>query len=183
MVDFDSTIFPLLDAIGDHPHGAGVAYPTMATWAGLADACGGAERLAAILEEVMAFDWMQRFAPFEGAIAVLASLRERGIAICVVSDRPMRRRDDLQAYFKHWTIPVDEIVCEPGIDKVSWCRARGVEVLVDDHPDTLMQAHKAGLTALGLHFPYNEEVFRQCGLPAAASWAELERLLVEAIDA
>jgi uncharacterized protein len=64
-----------------------------------------------------------------------------------------------------------------GGDKVAHSVAVGIDVLVDDMPDTLLGAVEAGMVAAALRHPWNERAGDVPGVVMAGDWPELGRLL------
>lgn len=87
MIDFDSTIFPLIDAMADHPLGSEITYEVIQRYEDLPKACGGIERMLRIFDEVMGYRAMRSYAPFPGAPDAINRLAQRGFAVHVVSNR------------------------------------------------------------------------------------------------
>ncbi len=57
------------------------------------------------------------------------------------------------------------------------CRELGVELLIDDSPDTLLRALDAGLRAATLRHPWNAHLCDTSEVTCAADWRELARLV------
>lgn len=183
MLDFDSTVFPLLDAMAAHPDGGDhLGYEHIRAWGDLIHACGGGEAMLALFEQVMRHEAMRDHPPFVGAREAVAALRDHGVAVRVVSARHPKFAPEITAYLDDYGITVDEVLCAEPIDKVAWCHDNAVEILVDDHPKTLAAAHDAGLEALGLCFDFNRHFFVERGLPTPATWNELGLETLRAVE-
>jgi hypothetical protein len=73
-----------------------------------------------------------------------------------------------------------ELFC--GRDKVAHSRRIGIELLIDDSPDTLLRALAAGIIAAALRHPWNEHVCDAPHVTCAADWRELARVLEPVLD-
>jgi phosphoglycolate phosphatase-like HAD superfamily hydrolase len=197
MLDFDSTVFRLLDAMQLIPGGERVKYEDCPTWEYLMHLCGpeahpdgspvtDAERLQFMLDlfaEAMKLEHMHQLGAdgvFEGCREALADLTARGVEILVVTDRPAELIEGTAQFLRDHDLPFDEIHRVSGRDKTQWCIDNGVRVMVDDHPDTLTEAIGAGLTGLSLSHLYNRHVE---GAILADTWADLAPKIDEALAA
>lgn len=182
MIDFDSTIFPLIDAMADHPLGSEITYEVIQRYEDLPKACGGIERMLLIFDEVMGYRAMRSYAPFPGAPDAINRLAQRDFAVHVVSNRDPGLEDDVGRWLADHGIEVSSVVCAERLDKVSWCRENGVEIMVDDHPGTLSAAHAAGLEVRSLAFNYNRRELQAAGLPLSRDWRELAEHLDDSAE-
>jgi phosphoglycolate phosphatase-like HAD superfamily hydrolase len=196
MLDFDSTVFCLLDAMRLCTNGERVSYADCPTWAGLIELCGPEgdhlttkDRLHIMLDvfsEAMTFEHMSSLgekAIFAGADRALQRMHAAGVKIHVLTDRPDDRMEGTARFLNEYNIPFDSIHRVSGRDKAAWCVENGVHVMIDDHPETIEQAHAAGLTVLSLAQLYNAEVAAELGLELAGSWDELEGQIEVALAA
>jgi hypothetical protein len=197
MLDFDSTVFRLLDAMRLCPGGERVKYEDCPTWVYLMHLCGpekdedGGEfsdeqRLKFMLDlfgEAMKLERMHQLGEdgvFEGCREALQALHARGVEIHVVTDRPTELMAGTEQFLVDHQIPFDTITRVSGRDKAQWCLDNGVHVMIDDHPDTLQSAIDAGLEALSLTHLYNSHVE---GAVLRDTWAELAPAIDEALEA
>ena len=60
-----------------------------------------------------------------------------------------------------------------GDDKVARCREIGVDLLIDDSPETLLRAVEVGIRAATLRHPWNEHLCAGSDITCAADWREL----------
>jgi len=183
MVDMDSILFPILAAMASRPGGTRVKAEDIPTWtslAGLVD--GGVPRMLEIFDEVMEWDVMREFPPMPGAAESLATLRAHGCGLHVKTDRKEQFAASAERYLTHFGLPYDTFLCAPGIDKLAICQAEGIGTIVDDHPDLLDRAARAGLDALSLHYPYNVEVAQLHELKTAHSWPDLAMHAAGAVE-
>jgi hypothetical protein len=183
MVDMDSILFPILEAMASRPGGEGIRVEDIHTWETLPKLiAGGVPRMLQMFDEVMPFAAMAGFPPPPGAIAGMQALRAHGCELHVKTDRPERFAGDVARYLDHFSVPYDTLLCAPGIDKLALCQEEGIEVLVDDHPALLERAHDAGLDCLSLHYPYLDELVGRQGLKTAHSWLDLAEHVAGAVE-
>lgn len=173
LLDFDSTVYPLLSAMERHPLARGVSYESVQSWGGLIDDCGGRERLAAVLDDVLAYEWMREHPPFDGVQEAMERMRSDGVRVRVVSDRSPHLREHVQRYLDDHQIHYDSVLCQSGIDKINWCVANQVTTAVDDNPNFLAATRAAGISALSLSFIYNREALIEHSHPHAEDWVSL----------
>jgi len=174
MVDMDSILFPILDAMASRSGGGRIKAEDIPTWlslSGLVD--GGVPRMLEIFDEVMEWEVMREFPPMPGAAESLAALRAHGCGLHVKTDRKEQFAASAERYLNHFGLPYDTFLCAPGIDKLAICQEEGIATIIDDHPDLLERAASAGLEALSLHYPYNVEVAARHQLKTAHSWPDL----------
>jgi uncharacterized HAD superfamily protein len=182
MLDVDSTVFPLIDAIAEH-----IGDPTLTTdrctsWDSLPQLLGGVDRMMEVFEEVMTYETMMRHGVYPGVRETVEALHAHNVKIHINTHRPSSVAEDTARYLRDQGIHFDSFHCELGTDKVGFCRERGIEVLVDDHPDTLRSAVEHGLEGLALRYPFNEEVLRRHGLRHATDWRQLGHHVLDAVE-
>lgn len=185
MLDLDSTLYPLLDAIGSLPGGERVNYRDCMTWTHLVELCGGVPQLLRLFAASMSLETMRRFPAFPGAAAWTSEAQRRGARVHIVTDRPAELRESTLQWLRENGFQPDSFYCLPDLDKLALIEQEGlrVNVLVDDHPDLLARAHQAGLAALSLRWPYNCEVLDRLSLPHADDWRELGPLIEQRFQA
>jgi hypothetical protein len=183
MLDFDSTVFPLLDAMQTHHLATDkLTYQEMHSWEALVPASGGPENMQRIFDEVMVFEKMKAHRPFRGAKEVLRHLHRHGVQIHIVSDRRPDLSSDIADYLDQYQLHYDSLLCQKGIDKLNWCKEHQVRIVVDDYPNFLARAHQAGLKTHGLAFPFNREVLAQRDVDAAETWTQLGQHLFNDLE-
>jgi phosphoglycolate phosphatase-like HAD superfamily hydrolase len=165
-LDFDSTVWPLLPAMG-------ISYEEVTYWGHLPDMLGGIDSMNQAFTKVMPFEHAVVHPPFPGCVEVLQDLESQGVEIHVITHRETHYRDDVVRYAEHYNIPIHNLDCSPHVDKVATCQERGINILVDDHPDIITQAAKLGLDAYMLLFQYNHHA-QQHGVIGCESWSELD---------
>jgi uncharacterized HAD superfamily protein len=174
-LDFDSILWPIVPAMG-------FRYEDCPTWDHLAVLCGGVKPMLAKFDEVMDYRKMRQTPMIAGAREAVCHFKARGVQVHIMTMRPARFARCVARVLQEAEIPYDRLDCLPDIDKVSLCLQRGIQVLVDDHPQTLRAAHEAGLTAMTLNYLYNADPVNELGLTSADSWAELEPLVLRELD-
>lgn len=112
---------------------------------------------------------------YPGAKAALIAWQKAGSRIHIASDRAK----DARVFTAHWLksqgLAVDELICEPALDKVAYARSIGAKLLIDDKPDTIRGGLAAGLNVATVIHPYN---LAEVGLPRVISstgWIGLRR--------
>ena len=179
-LDVDSTLYRLLEAMQRLPGGERIRYEICDTWAALIHLSGGLEQMKALLAQAMTYDAMRDAGLFPGARAAVDALHEAGAEIHVMTCRPEAVAGDTERFLRDEGIRFHSFSCREPFDKIALCRQLGVRVIVDDQPDTLEQAHAAGIQALTLDHLYTREVVGRLGLRSASSWAELGPMVLSA---
>lgn len=175
ILDFDSTLFPLLEAIARLPGLAHVSYARTPDWGHLVDACGGMAAMEAAFARVMQLEAMAQTGLFPGAAAGVRHLAAEGWHCLVVTDRDPGFAAATLALLAAHEVPHVGLVCG-SVCKVSVARAVGARLLIDDKPDTLAAAAVDGLAATALAWPYNAAVAAAHGLERGDDWLQLTRI-------
>jgi len=168
-IDFDSTVWPLLPAMG-------ISYEEVNYWGHLPDMLGGIEQMNQVFTKVMPFKHAVDHPPFPGCVETLSDLRDQGVEIHLITHRETCYLADVEKYIAHFEVPVDQIDCSPEVDKVQTCLERGIGILVDDHPEITIQAADAGLDAYMLLFNYNQHA-REHGVVGCHDWYSMSEYL------
>jgi hypothetical protein len=87
------------------------------------------------------------------------------------------KRDPVDRYVRDQGVPFDGTIICPASEKVGRCLNEGIELLVDDRPDTIESVVAAGLPVAAISYRYNQLVRARHGVPHAADWLGLEPLL------
>ena len=140
-VDFDSTLWPMLPAMG-------FRYEDCPTWEHLPELCGGVPAMLARFEEIMSYEHMRLTPFFPGASDALRSLTARGAQLHLLTLRPEKFKGDVIRMLDDHQIDVVDVRCSLDLDKTEHCLEEGIGVLIDDSPDTIAQAAAAGLDVL-----------------------------------
>jgi hypothetical protein len=94
----------------------------------------------------------EEFAPYADARQFLLSLRERRFRILIASHREEEAYGPTMKWLRKYELVFDEL----HILNDKSILFEGVFGIVDDSPETLTKAAKAGIVATGLIFPWNE---------------------------
>lgn len=170
-LDFDSTVWPLLPAMG-------ISYDEVTYWGHLPDMLGGIDEMNRVFTQVMPFEYAVDHPPFPGCIQTLQHLESQGVELHIITHREECYREDVVNYLQHYRIPSHHLDCSPHVDKVETCKQRGISILVDDHPEIAIQAAGQGLQAYMLLFHYNQHA-RQHGVVGCQDWTELAEHLLQ----
>jgi hypothetical protein len=182
-VDVDQTIFPLIPSIAGVPGGRLIAAGPFLTYECLTRRCGGLDGLLQILERATAFEHAARGGLFHGVRESLEHLRAHGFQIHFMTHRPEAHRQRTQRFLDHFELSYDSLTVSLDIDKPRACRERGISTLIDDKPQTILDADAAGVRPLSLSWTYNRDAIRRCLVPFAANWSDLTRQTLDATAA
>jgi len=133
------------------------------------------EHLRACIEDTHSDEAIAGARPYPHAVEIVNRWYDAGHSIHVMSHRAERSL----AATRHWLDDIGlcrhELWC--GHDKVARCRQIGIDLLIDDSPETLLRAVEVGIRAATLRHPWNEQVWSAPDIVSAADWPELaERL-------
>ncbi len=109
--------------------------------------------------------------PYPGAVEVVRRWHEQGHFIHVTSHRAGAAHDATARWLDAIGLPHDELHCS--FDKVSRCRELGIDVLIDDSPETLLRAVEAGNTPATIEHPWNRELCEEEDIVCAPDWPTL----------
>jgi hypothetical protein len=147
MLDFDSTILPLLEIMATLEGGARVSYDDCHTYEGLpALVDGGLPRLLELFDECCEYQNMRKHPPFAGAAAATQALANLGVRFHVKTERYARFADGTRRYLDEHAIPYVSFRCERPLDKIGECRRECIALAIDDHTQFLADAHAQGIT-------------------------------------
>ena len=174
-IDIDSTLhhhWPLVAAAARRRFGVELPYEQQFPWAGrrLSEA-----QLRVCIEDTHSDEAIAGARPYPHAVEIVNRWDRSGHSIHILSHRAER---SLTAT-RHWLHDIGlrhrELWC--GYDKVAHGRQIGIDLLIDDSPDTLLRALDAGILAATLRHPWNEHVCDASHVTSAADWRELARAL------
>jgi hypothetical protein len=174
-IDIDSTLhhhWPLVAAAAKRRFGVELPYEEQFPWVGrrLTE-----EQLRACIEDTHSDAAIAGARPYPHAVETVNGWYDAGHHIHITSHRAQRSLSATRRWLDDIGLRHHELYC--GDDKVAHCRQVGIELLIDDSPDTLLRALDAGVLAATLRHPWNEEV---CDMPpviCAVDWPELARAL------
>jgi methionine salvage enolase-phosphatase E1 len=171
-IDIDSTLHPYWDqlaAVAQRRFGVELPYDTQYTWAidGLEPA-----QLKACVDETHSPEHVLKAEPYPGAVEVIQRWHDEGHFIHITSHRAVDTRPHTSEWLHQIGLPHDELYCS--YDKIARCLEIGIDVLIDDSPDTLIRAVEVGITAATLEHPWNKDVPNVIGAP---DWPTLAQRL------
>ena len=177
-IDIDSTLhdyWPELERAAFERYGIAVPYADQHTWE-IAELTSAQVR--AIVADTHADAAIERATPYPHAVETINRWREDGHWIHVTSHRTPAAATATERWLGAIGLRYDDLHCSA--DKLARCRELGIELIVDDSPDTLERALADGLSAATLLHPWNRELCaREPRIAAAEDWpdlaAELER--------
>lgn len=172
-LDFDSTVWPLLPALG-------ITYEQVEYWGHLPDMLGGINQMNQAFDQVMPFQQAIKQPPFPGCQEALKRLERQGVEIHVITHREKKYRQDVISYAQYYDLPLHYLDCDPEKDKVAICQERKIPILVDDHPEIVIRAARQGLLAYMLLFNYNSHA-QDHGVTGCQDWQELEGHLEQSL--
>ena len=113
--------------------------------------------------------------PYPGAVEAVRAWHEAGHFIHVTSHRDTASHAATEQWLARIGLPYDELYCSA--DKVAHCEAIGIDVLIDDSPETLERALDAGMIAATILHPWNRELCETEDVVHGETWPELARNL------
>jgi hypothetical protein len=155
-IDIDSTLHPYWDqlaAVAQERFGVELPYETQRTW--------GIDRLQpaqlkACVRETHTAPHVLAAEPYPGAVETIARWHEQGHFIHITSHRDAGAHPHTSEWLRNIGLPHDELYCSD--DKIARCVEIGIDVLIDDAPETLVRARDAGMVAATIEHPWNREV-------------------------
>jgi phosphoglycolate phosphatase-like HAD superfamily hydrolase len=134
-------------------------------------------------------DLMKRAGVFEYGPQMLEEMRRQGITVHIVTHRSPESLDETEAWLDSMGVEYDDIICNHSheVDKIQYCTDRGIPVILDDKPKTIIDAEAAGVEAVSLAWPYSAKALEEAGGDQAQCWREMaahtishiERLVLE----
>ncbi len=182
MIDVDGILYPFVRAFSEALPGGPFAeddchawkrYPGRYARHELEAAHHWAHRPASIL----------RHGLYPGAAAAVARLRAAGAHVTICTRRAREASASSAEALASLGVSWDGWEARPDVDKVDFCQARGIGIVIDDKPATLTAAAGAGLHALSLRWAYNQHLAQFPGVQLAGGWDELERLVAARLPA
>jgi uncharacterized protein len=133
------------------------------------------EQVKACVEETHSEAQILAAEPYPGAVETVRAWKEAGHFIHITSHRDTAAHGATERWLKEIGLPYDELYCS--FDKVSHCRAIGIELLIDDSPVNLEAAVDAGIRAATLSHPWNRDICEVEDIVCASDWRGLARAL------
>jgi FMN phosphatase YigB (HAD superfamily) len=179
-IDIDSTLhdhWPLVAAAARRRFGVELPYEEQfpSTARRLSD-----QQLRVCIEDTHADEAIAGARPYPHAVETINGWYASGHFIHITSHRAERSLGATRRWLEDIGLRHHELWC--GEDKVAHCRRIGIELLIDDSPDTLVGAGDAGMLAAALRHPWNEDVCGGAGVVCAGDWRELARVLGPVLD-
>jgi uncharacterized protein len=138
------------------------------------------EQLRVCIEDTHSDEAIAGARPYPHAVETVNRWHDSGHQIHITSDRAERSLTATRGWLDDIGLRYQELHC--GYDKVARCREIGIDVLIDDTPNTLLRALDAGMLAATLRHPWNEHVCDAPHIISAADWRELARVLEPVLD-
>jgi len=180
-IDIDSTLhhyWDLLEEVARRRFGVAIPYAEQVVWE--IDRLKP-EQLHAAVRETHSEPQILGSEPYPGAVATVKSWHEAGHFIHITSHRAVEAHGATAQWLERIGLPYDELYCSS--DKVTRCEEIGIDLLIDDSPETLQRAIDAGITVATLEHPWNRELCETEDVICGKDWAELARNLDPVLDA
>ena len=172
-IDIDSTLhhhWPLVAAAAKRRFGVELPYEEQHPGTGLRLS---EEQLRFCIEDTHTDAAIAGARPYPHAVETVNGWFESGHSIHILSHRAQRSLTATRRWLADIGLRHHELW--GGDDKVARCREIGVDLLIDDSPDTLLRALDAGIRAATLRHPWNEHLCSGSDITCAADWRELDR--------
>ena len=138
------------------------------------------EQVKACVEETHSEAQILAAKPYADAVETIRAWKQAGHFIHITSHRDTAAHDATERWLDRIGLPYDELYCS--FDKVSHCRAIGIELLIDDSPVNLTRAADEGILGATLIHPWNEEVVDGDRIVGADDWNGLRKRLAPELD-
>ena len=174
-IDIDSTLhhyWDLLEEVAQRRFGVRIPYADQVVWE--IDRLKP-EQLHAAVRETHSEPQILRSEPYPGAVEAVRAWHEAGHFIHITSHRAGEAREATAQWLDRIGLPYHELYCS--YDKVSRCEEIGIDLLIDDSPETLQRAIDAGITVATLEHPWNRDLCETEDVICGKDWAELARNL------
>ena len=174
-IDIDSTLhhhWPLVAAAAERRYGVELPYEQQFPSAGrrLSE-----EQLRVCIEDTHTDEAIAGARPYPHAVETVNRWYDAGHFVEITSHRAERSLAATRRWLSDIGLRHHELFC--GEDKVARCQQIGIDLLVDDLPDTLLRARDAGILVAALRHPWNAHVCDEPEVTCAAGWRELARVL------
>jgi hypothetical protein len=174
-IDIDSTLHHYWDqlaAVAKRRFGVDLLYEDQVSW-GIS--LLRPEQVRACVQETHRERHVLAAEPYPGAVEAIARWHAAGHFIHITSHRTAEAHDVTERWLASIEVPYDELYCS--FDKLSRCRAIGIDVLIDDSPVNLLGAAEAGITPATILHPWNRDLCEEEDIVCASDWPGLERRL------
>ena len=204
-IDFDSTAWPFLNALGavpetpTHADGSQVDQTNCFHWDVLPELFGatrandpdffdkdGIDRMLAAMDAARSAESLRRHGLFDGFAEAIRALQTDGYRPLILSDISETSAAAVEAYLAECGIEIELVRCK-GRDKAQWCLDNGSPLLVDDSPETIADAAAKGLPLLTFPWPFNQEALAAAKenstvVEPAGSWQPMLAAIREQLD-
>ena len=174
-IDIDSTLFHYWDgfaAAARRRFGVHLPYGDQDVWE---ISRLRPEQVQALVEETHRDANILAAQPYPGAVETVRAWHDAGHFIHITSHRAESCHGATAEWLERIGLPYDELYCSS--DKVTRCEEIGIDLLIDDSPETLQRAIDAGITVATLEHPWNRELCETEDVICGKDWAELARNL------
>lgn len=174
-IDIDSTLhhyWDVLSAAARRRFGVDLPYESQYTW-GITRR--RPEQLALAIAETHREDVIMAGVPYPDAVETVREWHEAGHWIHITSHRTTDAHEPTARWLEAIGLPFDDLHCSD--DKVSRCRALGIDLLIDDGPLNLRAAADAGITVATIEHPWNADVRQEEPVISAPDWRGLRAAL------
>jgi uncharacterized HAD superfamily protein len=174
-IDIDSTLhhyWDLLEEVAQRRFGVTIPYDEQVVWE--IDRLKP-EQLRAAVKETHSEQQILAGEPYPGAVEAVRTWHEAGHFIHITSHRAGEAHEATAQWLDRIGLPHDELYCS--YDKVARCREIGIDLLIDDSPETLQRAIDAGITVATILHPWNRELCETEDVICGEDWDELARNL------
>ena len=174
-IDIDSTLHHYWDQLSDAAQrrfGIALPYEEQDTW-GIT--LLRPEQVRACVEETHSEQRVLAAEPYPGAVETVNAWHTDHHFIHITSHRATGSQHATERWLRRIGLPYDELYCS--YDKVARCEEIGIDLLIDDSPETLQRAIDAGITVATLEHPWNRELCETEDVICGKDWAELARNL------
>jgi len=181
MVDIDDTLYPATDLwTAIFRAQAGVDIGPKLRWSFWQHHLRPEEFGAMIREHFHAPGRIRANVPYAGAGVSLRTWAGRGVQIHIVSHRDPNTTRTTRSWLRDHELPYHKTIFAFDVDKVAYCLANDISLLIDDKAATLEAAVAAGLQAATIIHPWNSVTLREHPeIIRGVDWYEL-RIALEA---
>lgn len=187
-IDFDSTAWPLLTAMGAHPetpllNGEPIGPHNVPHWDTPLEMYGGdVHAMLAGMDKCRTLEMFREIGMYPGFVEAVQELQRRGFRPVILTDNSEQACVNIAAYLRELGLEI-QVIRKSAKEKVAWCLEHGSPVLVDDSPMAIETA--AGQVKL-LTFPYryNADAIKRHGAieVSAYDWNEMLEKILEICD-
>src|SRR3954467_1156963 len=174
-IDIDSTLhhhWPLVAAAAKRRFGVDLPYEDQVPQTAVRL---DEEQLLACIEDTHTDAAIAGARPYPHAVETVNGWYDAGHFVEIASHRAERSVAATRRWLEDIGLRHHSLYC--GADKVAHGAETGIELLIDDSPETLLRALDAGMRAATLRHPWNARLRDVPGIVTAADWPELARAL------